>query len=200
MNHTQKSVIGLLLVTLVGCASSTKSIKYYSLDLNSTNGSSEASIATKDAKNQSPLVEVAPIELPSFLNQGGLIIQLGEHELVTANYHRWAEPLDKAISRLLVKQLSKQNKSYRFERSAFNLRGNKQFQLKIEINKFHATDQATVITSGRFIIYDSKSQRIAERRFSINKPLSKDGYLHSVGQLKITIEQLATLITESFDH
>lgn len=84
----------LVILVLTGCSSKTTPKTHYYLiapDYQAT--------ATLSAP---PTISV---ECAPFLSQGGLVMENGNQTILTAHYHRWAEPLPAMISRYLQRRL-----------------------------------------------------------------------------------------------
>ena len=73
-------------------------------------------------------------------------------------------------------------------------------KLLIELEQFHATDKATVVTKGRYILLNDNGKKIVDSHFEISEALSRDGYLHAVEQLKKTVLKLSEKITIDVDR
>ncbi len=186
-----------IVLALSGCASSDKQVKYYSLTLNSEYQSSDH---TSRVGTNKPHVVVAPIHLAKFLRQDRLVMQIGEHEIVTAYYHRWAEPLEDAISKLLVQELNAKSNSYQFGRMVGQWNQNTTFNLKLEFDKFHATDNAQIVASGRYWFHEKNKFLGVDQSFVISIDLTRDGYLHAVEKKEQVIGELSEQIIESINH
>jgi uncharacterized lipoprotein YmbA len=183
---------------LFGCASSTVPIKFYNFNMGYKN---ETNINSKDLKtnNKKSRVIVAPIQLPHFLNQEGLVMQIGENEIYTANYHRWAEPLSDAIRKLLVRELNNKSNHYYFEKSVGRWNQNARYNLRLEFDNFQASSSAKISVSGRYWLYGKNESLKLDNTFGLNETLNNDGYLHAIEQLEKAVKKLALDIVDSLD-
>jgi uncharacterized protein len=199
-----KIIKGLLYVLIVlllfACASSNKQVKYYSLTLNNEYPSLATIHQANTANTKQPRVVVGPIHLARFLRQDGLVIQIGEHEIVTANYHRWAEPLEEAIAKLLVQELNSKSDYYQFARMAGQWDQNATLHLRLEFDKFHATDNAKIVASGRYWLHEQNKALRMGQTFNVSNHLTRDGYLHAVEKLEQAIGKLSDQIIASLNH
>ncbi len=186
----------LVILGITACASNSQSIKYYSLNLN---GFQESNNTTSSNRVR---VVVDSIQLAKFLSQDNMIIQKGEHEIYKANFHRWAEPLDQSITKLLVQKLNnKKGDSYQFVKMHGYATKKSTLHLSLEIDQFHATDNAQVILSGHYWLYNKDKSFEIIKHFNISDQLTSDGYQHSVEKLKRLLDQLANQIIGSIeDH
>jgi uncharacterized lipoprotein YmbA len=67
--------------------------------------------------------------------------------------------------------------------------------LRIEFDKFHATDRSRVVSSGRYWISSSDSS--VKQEFDVTERLSAGGYGNAVAALRRSLGTLATQITET---
>ncbi|HFB65148.1 MAG TPA: hypothetical protein ENJ60_06365 [Aeromonadales bacterium] len=182
----KKIILILSVFFLFSCTSSTERVRYYSLTLDS-----KIQAPVKDTVKQKQLVLIDPIRLARFLRQPGLVLQRGNNELITANYHRWAEPLDELISKLLLINLNNKSERFYFESSDGFIRESGAPRLKLYFDKFHATDHATVVISGRYGLVEPEAKTLQLTEFSIEEIQTHDGYLDTVEKLKKTLDKLA---------
>ena len=188
--RVMKSLLYIFIVLILfACASSSKQVKYYSLTLNSDYQSLPTANHQDNTEHTHVIVE--PVRLANFLRQEGLVLQIGEHEIVTANYHRWAEPLDEAITKLLAHELNNKSDHYQFARKMGAWNQNAALHLRFEFDKFHATDNAKIVASGRYWLYEKNKTLKMEHAFSVSSHLTRDGYLHAVEKLEQSIGQLS---------
>ena len=185
----KKILLIFLVLFFTACTSSTERVRYYSLTLDS-----KIQAPAKDVIKQKQLIVLEPIRLARFLRQPGLILQRGNNELITANYHRWAEPLDELISKLLLTNLNNKSEILYFESSDGFINDPGATRLKLYFDKFHATDHATVIISGRYGFVDADVRTLQFTEFLIEETQTHDGYLDTVEKLKKTLDKLASEI------
>lgn len=84
-----------LLLLLAGCGTSPPN-EYYRLT---------ASSGTT-ATGQQPSLGVGPVTIPDYLMRKGMVYSDGDNRLQITSEHRWAEPLDRGIERVLSLNLS----------------------------------------------------------------------------------------------
>lgn len=182
-----------LLLGLSACGSNPVEDRYYSLVL----AADDASQAVRTDAAMAVLV-VGPIQLPEYLQRPGLALQVGANEIRTANHHFWAEPLDEAIAKVLVRDISSETRDIVVERDVGRWTEGGDCRLRIEFDKFHATDRARVVSSGRYWL--SASESAARREFDMTQTISADGYAHAVTALRQSLRTLATQIAEAVER
>ena len=124
-------------------------------------------------------------------------MQIDANQIQTANHHFWAEPLEVAIPKVLVRDIANLASSMSVDRDAGRWTESGDCRLRIEFDKFHATDRSRVVSSGRYWISSSDSD--FKQEFDVTKTLSADGHAHAVAALRESLRTLATQITDSID-
>jgi uncharacterized lipoprotein YmbA len=177
-----------MMFALISCASSPQRTKHYNFNVSSS--------AQKNSNEQTKQVTVNQLQLATFLDQPGLVIQLGKNQVYTSTYHRWAQPLRVTLLHILVHVLNKTAPGgYSFTKEKpLSVKG-KNTQLFIEVEQFNSTDQSQAIFSGRYWVYKGDKTLLVNQSFRITEKLSEDGYPHSVKMLQVTITQLAKKIS-----
>ena len=177
---------------LAGCASNPVEDHYYSLVLAADDA------ATPDMAVANAMLIVGPIQLPEYLNKRGLTMQVDSNQVQTANHHFWAEPLDEAISKVLVRDIASRNSNLGVERDAGRWTDAGTCRLRIEFDKFHATNRSSVVSSGRYWV--SSSDSTVKQEFDVTQRLSADGYGPAVAALRESLDDLATQISETITN
>ncbi len=176
---------------LAGCAAQPPQDYYYSLVL-AGDGSARTSTPEPGAR-----LIVGPIHLPRYLNQRGMVMQLDGHQIQTANHHFWAEPLDEAIGKVLVQDIAQRNTSLEVGREQDRWSGTGNCRLRVEFDKFHATNAARVAVRGRYWLYAHDATPVSQTEFDIAEALTDNGYDHAVTQLRVALGELSVEVSES---
>jgi uncharacterized lipoprotein YmbA len=191
-------VMFLSAILLPACSSAPIPINYYSLAFSgNSNETSNATLESLNISQKLKRVSISPVILPSFLSQAGIVTQLDNHQIKIANYNLWAEPLDKVIAKLLVRELNTKSKYYQFERMIGPWNADSSLNLRIEFEKFHISSDSRVVIGGRYGLFDKQKTLTFDKYFDIHKDLKRDGYLHAVEQLSQSVTDLSDeIITE----
>ncbi|MED5389959.1 MAG: PqiC family protein [Pseudomonadota bacterium] len=101
------------------------------------------------------------VSLASYLNQGGIVLQLSPSELHVARQHRWAEPLESQLQRALAVTLAGQ--------TTLPDQGN----LTLHLSRFHGVqrsggDQAMITGTWQFTAHEQTRQGTIEWQGAIN--------------------------------
>ena len=172
-------------LALAACGSSpTIEDTYFSLVLEAAD---EPTTENGDAELTLRLTNVS---LPEFLLRRNLAIQTGGNEIKAANHHYWAEPLDEAIAKVLVRDIEAANQGIAVHR--YN--GSGDCELAIEFDRFHASADGRVLVSGRYWLAASEPTRHA---FDVSRPLDGQGYGAAVTSLRASLGTLGAEIAGS---
>jgi uncharacterized lipoprotein YmbA len=183
-------LFSVLLITACSSSNITKT-QYYVL--NSPTKLMPKIVNNKVSKAQNkPAISVTLLELPDYLTQPNLVLQLSHHQLHYSNFHMWAEPLNIGLSQALTKDLNITNQNFNFLVSP-ELKATTTSDIVIEITAFQATHQSQVILVGsytlrsaRLTLEDTEKSSINTFRFALD--LNDNGYPHAVEKMrKITL-------------
>lgn len=94
MTRLIRLVAGLLFcATISGCGSSPP-VQYYGLDA--------MDIAYERDEPGSPILGVGPLRTPDYLSRSQIVMRSGTAELTVDDFHRWVEPIDQALHRIVA--------------------------------------------------------------------------------------------------
>jgi Uncharacterized protein conserved in bacteria len=170
--------IGLLFFGLSACSSSSSTPQYYA-------------IALPDAQNhvqtpsQQPVVAVSDVELADYLNSIGIVYQQDDVQLTTATQHRWAEALDKQLTRSLLQNLRTQLPDWQWQNGQTSMQNIAQLQIKVR--GFHGKADGHAVISGEWTLMKGKQQYSGQ--FQQQYPLTADGYPALVRELRTGWQQ-----------
>ena len=170
--------IGLLFFGLSACSSSSSTPQYYA-------------IALPDAQNhvqtpsQQPVVAVSDVELADYLNSIGIVYQQDDVQLTTATQHRWAEALDKQLTRALLQNLRTQLPDWQWQNGQTSMQNIAQLQIKVR--GFHGKADGHAVISGEWTLMKGKQQYSGQ--FQQQYSLTADGYPALVRELRTGWQQ-----------
>jgi len=90
--------LGLLFITLLGC-SHTPATRYYDLGPLPGRG-------TPPGSEPCVSIGIGPVKIPEYLDRSGIVTRVTSHELMVAEFNKWAEPLEESFPRALAENLS----------------------------------------------------------------------------------------------
>lgn len=119
-----------------------------------------------------PMLVVDRVQLPEYLNELGIAFQQDDVQVVTANQARWAEALDKQLTRSLVQSLSRQLQQVQvLEGEGADANS---WHLVVNITAFQGRFDGQAIVAGRWIL--RRDELIYSQSFQREIPLGEDGY------------------------
>jgi uncharacterized lipoprotein YmbA len=86
---------------VAGCAGSDVLTRHYVIDA----PDQRRQVQPASAQN-GPIIAVAPVTLPDYLNQSGIVTREPGNEITRAEFHLWAGPLAEEIARAVAENLS----------------------------------------------------------------------------------------------
>ena len=177
----------VLVITLTSCSSSSKipsETNYYLLNNQQT---------TQTAVNISKTVAVKVLELPTYLHQPHLVMQLNKHQLHYARFDMWAEPLQVGFTKALLSDLNQNNNGIEYVTDEFQPDKQSATKVIVRVDYFHPSSASKVTLSGVFW-RENIDKKIMERQaFSFELLLNEDGYTHAIAQMR----QLVSMMSES---
>lgn len=189
MMRWTRTAVFVSILGVVACASAPVEEHHYSLLLDALSDSNVAALADTAAT-----LTVTSITLPEYLQSNNLVMQVGNNEILPARRHFWAEPLDEAIKTVLANDLDRRLPDIAV-RSVPTADG---CSLSVQFDRFHATDRARVVASGRYTLL-SPDGRI-ERTFDTSRTLSIGGFNNSISELRKSVSELADGLTSEIEE
>ena len=117
-------------------------------------------------------VGVGPVNLPPYLDRPQVVIRgTAGHKLELSEFHRWAEPLNDSISRVIIVNLSNMLESTR----VYSIpRRNKtiplEFRIEIDIARFDGTVDGGALLVARWTLYGQQEAALATKVSIIREP------------------------------
>ena len=187
MNWT-KTAVFVSLLGMTACTSAPVEEHHYSLVLDALNDSDFVQPPDTDAA-----LVVTSITLPEYLRSNNLVMQIGNNEVLPARRHFWAEPLDDSIKRVLTYDLDRKLPDI----AVYSVPAADGCLLHVEFDRFHATDEARVVASGRYWLLFTDGR--IERSFDTSRTLSVGGYANSISELRNSVSALAAELASEID-
>lgn len=188
----QALIVSILTIFMFAACSSnnTPQTQYYLL--NSPTGANITNAVNENSKN----VVITLLELPEYLIQPSLVLQLSSHQLHYSHFHMWAEPLQSSFTQALALDLNTIASRYHFIMPSTPNEINADTNLVVKITAFHVTHQSQAILTGSYWLQGKNIKRKQiGNDFSISVQLKSDGYPHAVEQMRKAVTQLANEIS-----
>lgn len=182
-------VLILSCMGLISCSSSAPVTNYYQL---SPVAVAEKAVSTT-AKNKAPRLYIEPVQVASYLNGRGLVLQLSDVELEMARQHVWAEPLQQQLQRQIRDLLSRPTTGF----TLVSQPDSQTMKLQLQIDRFHAIESTGEAVVGGFFQLHQNGEPFPSHSFHVLVPLEKDGYAGMVEALSVALAQVAEQISTS---
>ncbi|RCK46750.1 MULTISPECIES: membrane integrity-associated transporter subunit PqiC [Thalassospira] len=178
----RKCALLLLAPILVACASQSGTDRYYLL---SPMGQQMASPSA-----QAPVIGVGPVSIPSHLDRSVIVTRSSANRLEVNAGHRWAEPLDENITRVLMDNLDRTGKVARLEIFPWTSRDGVERQIVLDIDRFERQADGNVILVARWKLVDFKNGEIIQsaKYSKISKPVDST--------IENTVVAMSTLLSD----
>ena len=194
----------LSVMTMTACSSNnTPKTQYYLLNSPTKAISVEPAMAKSAAEKESTL-SITLLELPDYLAQPNLVLQLSNHQLHYSNFHMWAEPLNAGLAQALANDLNTIDKHYNVSVTP-EVNSTTPADIVIKITAFQATHQSQVILVGNYTLKSSdlrlkNATKNQAKHFKFAVELSDNGYPHAVEKMRAITLLLAEKISKSITH
>jgi uncharacterized lipoprotein YmbA len=181
-----------LLASLGACSSEPVIVHYYALVPPLSAAEEVVQRADK------PALVIERVDLAEYLRQSGMIIQSGENQLLVSRNNLWAESLELALPKALVRKLQLQSDDYSYYLKNVDWVDRTDYRLRLRIDSLQATDKGEVVAAGRYqLISEHGSKPHVFADFNFHRDLDQDGYEHVVEQIQALLAQIAEAILGS---
>ncbi len=136
-------------------------------------------------------IGVGPVKMPQYLDLPMLVTRTGPHEMQTAEFHQWAEPLADNISRVMSADLlTLTGAAHTFSfpwRSAIKVH----VQVVVSVIQFDATLDGTVTLKAQWSLFKGKGKQVLlTRRSDISRQAGGSGYPERVAAMSLALGEL----------
>ena len=188
------SVVLMSLLGLAGCASAPPPIEYYLLAPPAAVSDSVVELP------DSPALVIESVDLAAYLKQSGMIVQTGDNQLQVSKTHLWAESLDLALPKALVRELQRQSDRYSYYLRNVDWVGQTDYRLRLRVDSLQATDRGEVVSAGRYQLISARSPETPLFvDFAFKRDIRQDGYADAVSQISALVGEIAGAIIESLN-
>lgn len=188
------TIISIMLVT--ACSSNTtKNTQYYLLN------SPTLTKNKVETNEHSSFVTLKLMELPDYLKQPSLVLQLSDHQLHYSHFHMWAEPLQVSLAQSLIQDLNTADNNFHYLTESVPSETAVKTELVVKITAFHATHQSQALLAGSYWLqYNNVHKEGKKYPFKLTLTLDIDGYPHAVEQMRKTVVLLANEIVTNLNN
>jgi len=178
--------IGMLFILLTACVSQpVTQTNFYTLPVTQA---SEPVVSDKT-------VFIKPIILADFLSNNGVVLQLDDITIHSAQYHQWAEPLTDQLSRALRDRLQAAQSNYRIVNLP-SFAKQSTYQLQLEFDQFQGRFDGKAVTTGQWQLMNIAGETLKTQRFSLTQDLPAEGYPVLIRALATNLDKLAAEVAK----
>jgi uncharacterized lipoprotein YmbA len=168
-----KIILGITLTLCLGACFSSPSSRFYML--NAIQQSPPSGMAA--AEQNSLSICVGPVLLAEYLDRKQICTREDGHEVKYAEYHRWAEPLDAGLSRVLVENLSLLLGTSRIDVFPWKSPAPADYQVRIMLLRFNGEPGGQAVLKARWSLEAAgQKEPVADRITSIIEPVESGNY------------------------
>jgi uncharacterized protein len=123
-------------------------------------------------------IGVGPVTVPGYLDRTQIVMRTGTDQVQISTFHRWAEPLEDAIARVLAEEIAARVPTERVV--VFPWRGlvarTIQYQVVVAVLRFDGRPGRDVTLDARWRILARDGQELALRRSTVVQDVESAGY------------------------
>jgi uncharacterized lipoprotein YmbA len=169
-----RTLAGLLLMLLVnGCATTSRSVDFYTLSPAIVAGTPESPAANcRDV-----VIGIGPVIWPRYLDRPQIVTRLSPNRISFDEFHRWAGPLEEEFERVLIDNLSKLLQTDYVIKSPGKLPYKPRYQVQIHIDQFDGkSGDAVTLKAAWSIIEQGSDKEVAPHEATLRVPTTGEGY------------------------
>jgi uncharacterized lipoprotein YmbA len=147
-----------VVLSLAGCSILKPQVdmsRFYLLTATTSRAGSAESRAPSDLT-----IGLGPVRFPDYLDRSQLVTRLGPNRVVFSDFERWAEPLDRNFSRVLIENLVRLLDTEKIIYLPALVSIPVQYQVPIEVQRFEGDGQGNVELVARWAIRSSAGDKL----------------------------------------
>ncbi len=187
---TASILVTFSLAILSGCVGTSVQPRFYILSTLSTFSTNQGSAEATQAVSRGDLViGIGPVILPAYLKRHQIVTRIDSNRLMLNEFHRWAEPLEEGIPRLLREYMSScepvsQIVSYPWSKSI-----KLDYQVRIEILRMDGVLGGNVVLDARWTILDHTKKVLFSQKALFSDQTEDSGFsAYVVAQSRLVAE------------
>jgi len=182
---TKRSVLLLLMMTtLTGCIGGTSvPASFYLLEpIASTVGKIDASPKI--------VIALTPVRIPEYADRSQIVSGIAKNSYQINESHRWAEPLDKNITRVLMQNLSQLVPAEVLLTNTSNLAKLAKLKVSLAVLEFYVDPQGQARVTAQWLVAQGDSQ-LLNKQVAYQAAASTSDYTKMVAGLNDCINQMS---------
>jgi len=181
-------LLGFILAVCASACASSPSSRFYML-----NAMQEPPAAAQPPANEGAVsICVGPVLVPGYLDRLPVCVRDSGNEVRYAEFHRWAEPLEYGISRVLVENLSLLLGTARIDLFPWKSPAPVDYQVRILLIRFDGVPGGQAVLKARWSLAAAGQEKpVFETMTSIVEPVESKTYADLVKAQNRALEQLS---------
>lgn len=184
------SLFSLLALGLSGCGTS-PSPRLYLIE--------PTAVSTQNHADREITVGVGPIELAEYLNRKEILTHDSLYRVNSAEFDRWAEPLEHNITEALCENLSRLIPTQGVLAYPWDGLSTVDYAVSIRISAFGPNPSGEIGLKALWVIHDASGNLVDLRKSSYSEPRSGDDVVSVVSVMSRMLELLSRDIAKSID-
>jgi uncharacterized protein len=122
------------------------------------------------------VIGIGPVTIPSHLDRSMIVSRSSSNRLEVNAGHRWAEPLDENINRILLENIDHTGKAVRLETFPWTSRDGVDWQIVVDIDRFERQADGKVLLAARWklVAFESGDITASNRYEKVVDPKNTD--------------------------
>jgi len=184
-------LITTLMLCMAGCLGTSTPSRYYVLTPLPT------SETASQPQQPNLTVTIMPVEIPEYLDRPQIVTQTARNEVTFSRLHRWAEPLQENIQRVLAENLITLLATDRIYREPLPRPEGTDLQIRVSILRFECEEPNAATLVARWAVADAQYNKRVERIASYKESFSGEGYTPLVAAQSKTLAALSREIADA---
>lgn len=184
---TRMLVVAAAALSLVGCSTKSPAARFYTL---TPMAGGEAGQPVPGAGRR-PRVNVAPVEIPDYLDRPQIVTRAGESGVKLAEYDRWAGSLADNISSVLAEDLAVQLRSDRVFVNPGAPYEQADYSITTRILRLDLIPGDRLLMKAQWTLFTGENKSGAVHLTNLTRKLAGNGYEAMVSAINETIAQLS---------
>lgn len=197
-----RRLLGLALsISFAGCAVTDPTL-FYSLGQTTVGSSTARSAESRVTAASGPegrvagantvSIGVGPVIVPGYLDRTQIVTRSGPDRVKLAMFHRWAEPLESGIARIVAKEIGARVPTDRVVMFPWpgTVARAIQYQVVIAVDRFDGSLDGDVTLDARWRILGRNGDEVAFSRSTITETVAGSGYDAMVAAMSRTLVAL----------
>jgi uncharacterized lipoprotein YmbA len=136
-------------------------------------------------------VGVGPVGLPDYLQRPEIVTRQGEGEVMLAEFHRWAEPLDETVARVLVDNLSNLLPNADLLSYPWNRTTPVDYRITVDVTSFEQQPKGEVLLAATWSLRDGEGKVLRKEENMITAEVSGEGYKAIISAMNAALAELS---------